>query len=133
MLERILKIEFLRNLFKQIQEYRSKQNQNLVEEVNWCWGYINLLQLLCSYRIYLFVWCLAATLCGICLREWYLNVKLNGIHLCKCCKKKAHINLRNFLQIFLPVVETSSQTNKRCLFFISTFSRIIQTIFHESK
>ena len=90
---------------------------------------INLLQLLCSYGIYLPVWCLAAALCGICLREWYLNTKLGGIHLYRTCKKKKErkkkkiiINLRKFLQIFLLVIEPSSKTNKRCLYFIGTFS-----------
>ena len=58
MLEYILKIEFLLNLSKQIQGHRSKQVQNWVEEGRGAEGsYINLLQLLCSYGIYLSVWC----------------------------------------------------------------------------
>ena len=40
------------------------------------------------YGIYSFVWCLGATLSGICLGEWFLNAKLRGIHLYKTCKKK---------------------------------------------
>ena len=58
---------------------------------------------------------LVATLCGICLQEWFASFM-------QSCKKKVLINLRNFSQIVLLVVETSSQTNKRCSFFIGTFS-----------
>ena len=52
----------------------------------------------------------------------------------KLAKKKVVINLCNFLQIFLLVVETSSQTKKKiCLFFVGSFFLIIQTIFLKSK
>ena len=98
---------------------RNKQVENLAEEEG---GYINFLQLLCSYEIYLSVWCIAVTLCRICLREYYRNVKLIGIHLYKLALKKIVTIFRNFLQIFLLVVETSSRTNKRRLFFIDFFS-----------
>ena len=38
-------------------------------------GYIILLQLQCSYGMYLSVWSLVATSCGIYLQECYLNAK----------------------------------------------------------
>ena len=43
--------------------------------------------------------CLVAALCGICLRKWYLNAKLSGIHLCKSCKKSPHKSSPYFANI----------------------------------
>ena len=67
---------------------------------------------------------------GILMWNWaeFIYTKL-----AKKKKKKFFINLHTVLQIFLLVVDTSSQINESCLFFIASFSRIIQTIFLESK
>ena len=100
--------------------YRSKQIQNLAVDSRGC--YINLLQLICSDGIYLSVWCLTATLCGICLREWYILMRNWAEFIYKELAKEVLINIRRFLQIFLIAAEISSQTNKRCLIFIGIFS-----------
>ena len=70
----------------------------------------------CMYKeptlmVHLFVWRLVAKLCGICLREWYLNAKLSRIHLYQTFKNKKKASQifaifckYSYLQRFLPKV-----------------------------
>ena len=96
MLEFILKIEFLLNLSKQTQKYRSKQVQNLVEEggrgvtsifysiVDYAYSYYVLTKYIYQYDVMScseIMWNL--------FTKCYLNAKLSEIHLCKSCEKKS--------------------------------------------
>ena len=73
-------------------------------------SYISFFLLLCFDVIHLYV-CLVATLCGTCLQEWS-HAKLNGIHWYKTSSC-----LCSFSQMFLLVVETSSQVTKNVYFY----------------